>query len=88
MGGPRRDEVLQRSTAVDLRRDKVGAGSVLQSSIHSVSMTLYRTKSFDIILHPRNLSESLYDALMDVGIGIGLVPGGIATVPVSFDEGK
>jgi heterotetrameric sarcosine oxidase gamma subunit len=88
LGGPRRDEVLQRSTAVDLRRDKVVAGSVLQSSIHSVSMTLYRTKSFDIILHPRNLSESLYDALMDVGIGIGLVPGGTATVPVSFEEGK
>ena len=88
LGGPRRDEVLQRSTAVDLRRDKVVAGSVLQSSIHTVGMTLYRTKNFDIMLHPRNLSEFLYDALMDVGIGIGLVPGGINTVPVSFEEGK
>ena len=88
LGGPRRDEVLQRSTAVDLRRDKVVAGSVLQSSIHTVGMTLYRTKNFDIMLHPRNLSESLYDALMDVGIGIGLVPGGINTVPVSFEERK
>jgi heterotetrameric sarcosine oxidase gamma subunit len=88
LGGPRRDEVLQRSTAVDLRRDKVVAGSVLQSSIHTVGMTLYRTKNFDIMVHPRNLSESLYDALMDVGIGVGLVPGGISTVPVSFEEGK
>ena len=88
LGGPRRDEVLQRSTAVDLRRDKVVAGSVLQSSIHTVGMTLYRTKNFDILLHPRNLSESLFDALMDVGIGVGLVPGGISTVPVSFEEGK
>ena len=88
LGGPRRDEVLLRSTAVDLRRDKVVAGSVLQSSIHTVSMTLYRTTNLDIMLHPRNLSESLYDALMDVGIGLGLVPGGIATVPVSFEEGK
>ncbi|HIO84434.1 MAG TPA: hypothetical protein EYG61_10505 [Deltaproteobacteria bacterium] len=87
-GGPRRDEVLQRSTAVDLRRDKVGAGAVLQSSILTVGMTLYRTKNFDILLHPRNLSESLFDALMDVGIGVGLVPGGISTVPVSFEEGK
>jgi len=25
---------------------------------------------------------------MDVGIGVGLVPGGISTVPVSFEEGK
>ena len=88
LGGPRRDEVLQRSTAVDLRRDKVVAGSVLQSSIHTVGMTLYRTKNFDIMVHPRNLSESLYDALMDVGIGVGMVPGGIAAVPVSFEKDK
>jgi|TARA_B100000959_G_scaffold126074_1_gene132344 heterotetrameric sarcosine oxidase gamma subunit len=88
LGGPRRDEVLQRSTAMDLRRDRVVAGSVIQSSIHTVGMTLYRTKNFDIMVHPRNLSESLYDALMDVGIGVGLVPCGISTVPVSFEEGK
>ena len=88
LGGPRRDEVLQRSTAMDLRRDRVVAGSVIQSSVHTVGMTLYRTKNFDIMVHPRNLSESLYDALMDVGIGVGLVPGGISTVPVSFEEGK
>ena len=88
LGGPRRDEVLQRSTAMDLRRDRVVAGSVIQSSIHTVGMTLYRTKHFDIMVHPRNLSESLYDALMDVGIGVGLVPCGISTVPVSFEEGK
>ena len=88
LGGPRRDEVLQRSTAMDLRRDRVVAGSVIQSSIHTVGMTLYRTKNFDIMVHPRNLSESLYDSLMDVGIGVGLVPVGISTVPVSFEEGK
>ena len=51
-------------------------------------MTLYRTKNFDIMVHPQNWSESLYDALMDVGIGVGMVPGGIATVPVSFEEDK
>jgi heterotetrameric sarcosine oxidase gamma subunit len=88
LGGPRRDEVLQRSTAMDLRRDRVVAGAVIQSSIHTVGMTLYRTKNFDIMVHPRNLSESLYDALMDVGIGVGLVPVGISTVPVSFEEEK
>ena len=88
LGGPRRDEVLERSTAVDLRRDRVVAGSVIQSSIHTINMTLYRTKNFDIIVHPRNLSESLYDALIDVGIGIGLVPAGIETIPVSFEKEK
>ncbi len=88
LGGPRRDEVLERSTAVDLRRDRVVAGSVIQSSIHTINMTLYRTNNFDIIVHPRNLSESLYDALIDVGIGVGLVPAGIETIPVSFEKDK
>ena len=88
LGGPRRDEVLERSTAVDLRRDRIVAGSVIQSSIHTINMTLYRTNNFDIIVHPRNLSESLYDALIDVGIGVGLVPAGIETIPVSFEKEK
>jgi len=88
LGGPRRDEVLQRSTAVNLRRDKVKAGSVIQSSIHTINMTFFRTKNFEIIVHPRNLSESLYNSIMDVGIGVGLVPGGISIVPVSFEETK
>ncbi len=88
LGGPRRDEILERSTAVDLRRDRVLAGSVIQSSIHRINMTLYRTKNFDIILPPRNLTESLYDALMDVGIGVGLIPAGIETIPVSFERDK
>ena len=88
LGGPRRDEVLERSTAVDLRRDRVVAGSVIQSSIHTINMTLYRTNNFDIVVHPRNLTESLYDALMDVGIGVGLVPAGIETIPVSFEKEK
>jgi hypothetical protein len=51
-------------------------------------MTLYRTNNLDIIVHPRNLTESLYDALMDVGIGVGLVPAGIETIPVSFEKEK
>ena len=88
LGGPRRDEVLERSTAVDLRRDRVVAGSVIQSSIHTINMTFYRTNNLDIIVHPRNLTESLYDALMDVGIGVGLVPAGIETIPVSFEKEK
>ena len=88
LGGPMRDEVLQRSTAVNLRRDNVKAGSVLQSSIHTINMTLYRTRNFEIIVHPRNLSESLFEALLDVGIGVGLLPGGVSIVPVSFEETK
>ena len=86
LGGPRRDEVLERSTAVDLRRDRVHEGSVLQSSIHTVSCTIFRTANLDILIHPRTFSESLFDALMDVGIGVGLVPAGLAALPVSFTK--
>jgi heterotetrameric sarcosine oxidase gamma subunit len=86
LGGPRRDEVLERSTAVDLRRDRVNEGSVLQSTIHNVSCTIFRLSSLDILIHPRSFSESLFDALMDVGIGVGLVPAGLAALPVSFTK--
>ncbi len=88
LGGPRRDEVLERSTAVDLRRDKVGTGSVIQLTIHTIHCTLYRTETLEIITHARSLSESLYDGLMDVGVGVGLVPAGLATIPVSFEKEK
>ena len=62
LGGPRRDEVLERSTAVDLRRDRVTAGSVLQSTLHTVSCTIYRTEDLDILVHSRTFSESLFAA--------------------------
>ena len=88
LGGPRRDEVLERSTAVDLRRDKVVPGSVIQLTIHTIHCTLYRTENLEILTHSRTLSESLYDGLMDVGVGVGLMPAGLGTIPVSFEEEK
>lgn len=83
LAGPRRDEVLERSTAVNLSRHQVPPGAVIQSTIHTIRCTLYRTPTLEVILHPRSLSESLFNALMDVGVGVGLVPGGIVTVPLS-----
>ncbi|MGJ3252648.1 MAG: hypothetical protein ACFE0J_16190 [Elainellaceae cyanobacterium] len=87
LAGQRRDEVLERSTAMDLRRDRLIAGSVIQTTIHTIRCTLYRTSQLDVIVHPRSLSESLFDALLDVGIGVGLVPTGLAIVPVEFQAG-
>ena len=86
LAGPRRDEVLERSTAVDLRRDRVGSGAVLQSTIHTVSFTLYRTAEYEILVHPRAYSEFLFDALVDVGMGVGMIPAGIGTLPVSLQK--
>ncbi|MGB3495895.1 MAG: hypothetical protein WBA57_24410 [Elainellaceae cyanobacterium] len=85
LAGPRRDEVLERSTALDLRRDRVGIGAVVQTTVHTIRCTLYRTKTLDILVHPRSLSESLFTALIDVGISAGLMPTGLEVLPVRFE---
>ncbi len=85
LAGSQRDQVLERSTAMNLRRDTVLPGSVLQTTLHTMRCTLYRTPDWEMILHPRSLSVSLFEALIDVGIGVGLRPTGIAVLPVMFD---
>ena len=82
LAGARRDEVIERSCALNLRRDVVPAGSVVQTTFHTIRCTLYRTNSLDILLHSRDYSDSLFEALMDVGQGVGLIPSGLATLPV------
>ncbi len=86
LAGKRRDEVIECSSAMNLRRDIVPAGSVVQTTIHTIPCTIYRTFSMDILVHSRDFSESLFDALMDVGHGVGLIPSGIAILPVSFSS--
>ncbi|MBF0277409.1 MAG: hypothetical protein HQM13_06460 [SAR324 cluster bacterium] len=88
LGGKGRDEVIERSSAMNLRRDIVPAGTVVQTSIHMVPCTIFRTSSLEILIHTRDFSESLFDALMDVGHGVGLIPSGVATLPVSFSTGQ
>jgi heterotetrameric sarcosine oxidase gamma subunit len=86
LAGPRRDEVLERSTALDLRRDRVGPGSVLQSTVHTVPCVLYRCASWDLLLPSRDRAESLFAALLDVGRGVGLVAAGVGTLPIQLEE--
>ena len=87
LAGPRRDEVLERSTAMDLRRDRAGPGTVLQTSIHSITCILWRTARREVLLVERDYAQSLFEALLDVGQGVGLRPAGLATLPVSLQEG-
>jgi len=86
LAGPRRDEVLERSCAANLRRDRVVPGSVLQTTMHFVHCTLWRTDDLDVVFHGRDLSESLFDAFLDVGVSAGLRPAGLATLPVRLPE--
>ncbi len=88
LAGPGRDEVMERSSAMNLSRDRMGAGSVVQTTIHTVHTTLWRTETLDIILVGRDYAEFLFDALLDVGRGVGLVPAGLSTLAVSFTTGQ
>ena len=54
--------------------------------IRDSSCTIYRTEDLDILVHSRTFSESLFDALMDVGIGVGMIPTGLSALPVSFKK--
>lgn len=86
LAGPRRHQVLERSTAIDLRLDHNPAGTVLQTTIHTIRCTLFRTTELDLILCPRTLAESLFDGLIDVGLPLGLMPTGLEILPVSFTD--
>lgn len=56
--------------------------AVAQTTVHTIRCTLWRRQALEVSVHPRSLSESLFQALVDVGMGVGLVPSGIVTLPV------
>jgi glycine cleavage system aminomethyltransferase T len=85
LAGIRRDDVLERSTAMNLRRDIITPGSVLQTTLHTIRCTFYRTPKWEVIIHPRNLSVSLFEALTDVGMRVGLRPTGVGVLPVLLE---
>ena len=74
-----RAEVMERSTAMDLR---FGEGTVVQTSVHRVPVILWRTAQADVMVMTRDLTEFLFDALLDVGRAVGLRPGGLAEFEV------
>lgn len=86
LAGAKRDGVMARSSAMNLRRDKYPAGSVIQSGIHAITATIYRTESKEIILCARPYCESLCAGFQDVGKGQGLVMAGLDSLPVFFDQ--
>jgi heterotetrameric sarcosine oxidase gamma subunit len=87
LAGTRRDEVIERSAAMDLSARALALGSVVQTTLHTIPCTVYRASDWDLYLQARDYTESLYDALMDVGRGVGLVAAGLACVPASLRAG-
>jgi len=87
LAGPRRDEVIERSAAMDLSARALGPGSVVQTTLHTVPCTVYRGSAWDLYLQTRDYTESLYGAFMDVGRSVGLVAAGLACVPANLRAG-
>lgn len=86
LAGPRRNEVWERSTFANLRDDLCGPGRVMQSTVHGIRCTILRGQARDLLLCSSDLAISLYEALLDVGTGVGLVPAGLETCPVDLES--
>ena len=86
LAGPRRNEVWERSTFANLRDDLCGPGRVTQTTVHGIRCTILRGGQRDLLLCNRDLAISLYEALLDVGEGVGLVPAGLQTCPVALES--
>jgi aminomethyltransferase len=86
LAGRRRGEVLERSTAMPLAASTEGLGTVVQTSVHFVPCTILHTATWDLLIQPREYTESLHHALLDVGRAAGLVRAGVGCMPVAFGE--
>lgn len=84
LSGPRRGEVMERSCALDLRPDVVGEGRVFQTGVHFIPCTIYCAPGAYLLVQRRDFTQSLYEALLDVGRSVGLVPAGTGCVPTVF----
>jgi heterotetrameric sarcosine oxidase gamma subunit len=87
LAGARRHEVIERSAAMDLSARALGPGSVVQTTVHTIPCIVYRGADWDLYLQTRDYTESLWDALLDVGRGVGLVAAGLACVPADLRPG-
>ena len=75
---------MDRSAAMNLTESKYLAGSVIQSSVHTITTTIYRSKKADLLICDRAYTEALFDAFMDVGKKVGMLPTGLSVLPISF----
>ncbi len=84
LGGARRDEVMERSSAMNLQAAVLPPGGVVQTTVHLIPCTVFRLTDGYLFLQGRDYTQSLFDALMDVGKGVGLVAAGLDCVPVHW----
>jgi heterotetrameric sarcosine oxidase gamma subunit len=86
LAGPRRGEVLERSTAMRMSAEVEDSNTVVQTSVHFVPCTVLHTATWDLLIQQREYTESLHHALLDVGRVAGLARAGVGCMPVAFGE--
>ena len=84
LGGARQEEVMERSSALNLQAAVLPSGAVVQTTVHLIPCTVFRLVDGYFFLQGRDYTQSLFDALMDVGKGVGLVAAGLDCVPVHW----
>lgn len=82
LGGARQEEVMERSSAMNLQAAVLRPGAVVQTTVHLIPCTIFRLVDGYLFLQGRDYTQSLFDALMDIGKGVGLVAAGLDCVPV------
>ncbi len=84
LGGAQQEEVMERSSAMNLQPAVLPPGAVVQTTVHLIPCTVFRLVDGYLFLEGRDYTQSLFDALMDVGKGVGLVAAGLDCVPVHW----
>lgn len=84
LGGARQEEVMERSSAMNLQAAVLPPGAVVQTTVHLIPCTVFRLVDGYLFLQGRDYTQSLFDAFMDIGKGVGLVAAGLDCVPVHW----
>ena len=84
LGGARQEEVMERSSAMNLQATVLPPGAVVQTTVHLLPCTVFRLADGYLFLQGRDYTQSLFDAFMDIGKGVGLVAAGLDCVPVHW----
>lgn len=81
LGGDSRREVMQRSSGLDLREQRFGAGSCLQGSVMRVSTIVLDRGADFVMLIGWEFGEYFWEAILDAGVNLGIAPVTAPAVP-------
>ena len=81
LGGDSRREVMQRSSGLDLREQRFGAGSCLQGSVMRVSTIVVNRGDDLMMLVGWEFGEYFWESILDAGVNLGIAAATAPAVP-------